>query len=49
MAGKHYCKCGAKIPLKYEKCFNCWNEELPNTTEPYASVKDAEESDDINF
>ena len=50
------CVCGARFnkynwdgTREYTKCFDCWNEVLPNTTEPYASQKDAEESEDINF
>lgn len=47
-AGKTLCKvCGNYYhPDKYDKCFNCWNESLPNTTEPYQSQKDYDESNE---
>jgi hypothetical protein len=43
--------CGARFDeynwdhtKRYTMCFDCWNEQLPNTVEPYASQKDYDES-----
>ena len=50
-AGKVLCvECGEYYhPDKYKMCWDCWSKKLPNTTTGYASVKDATESEDINF
>jgi uncharacterized OB-fold protein len=47
-AGKKLCvKCGNYYhPDNYEMCWNCWSEQLPETTEPYASMKDATEGEE---
>lgn len=47
-AGKKLCvKCGNHYhPDNFEMCWDCWSEQLPKTTEPYASVKDAEEGEE---
>ena len=45
--------CGARFDeynwdktKRYTMCFDCWNERLPNTVEPYASMKDATEGEE---
>jgi hypothetical protein len=53
------CKCGRKFrqhgidrngnKRTYTQCMTCFQEDLKKQTEGFASVKDATESEDINF
>ena len=47
-AGKKLCvKCGNNYhPDNFPTCWDCWSEQLPETTEPYASQKDYDESNE---